>query len=307
MRLHVLLNPSSAGGASLRRWRSLEPLARELFPGHLVHSSRQAGELIRIAAELAPTDGVLLAAGGDGTSHEVINGLAAGAHTRAALGWLPLGSGNDLARAMSVPFDPRLALLSYREPIFDTIDLGRIEYRMIGGEPAHKVFGNSFTIGVSADVLRLVARLGKPLGGKASYFLATVLALAKHRLAPVTIDGERDHYRLVAISNGGSFGAGMRIIPTAVLDDGQLDLVTFGGISRIGTAALFPSIYWAGHLRHQAVRHRRGATVEIDADQPLAFEADGELFEGLPPFRITVLPSALRVARPNPRAVDSKL
>jgi diacylglycerol kinase (ATP) len=306
MPVRVLLNPSSQGGGAARRWRALEPLARSLFPSLEVHASRHAGELTEIAARLAPLGGLVLAAGGDGTSHEVINGLTADrAAGRAAMGWLPLGSGNDLARGVGVPLDPRVALEGYRDPVYGAIDVGTIDCRDQMGRPMHRVFGNSFTIGVSTDVLELVARFGNPLGGKLSYFVATIVALARHQPVKLTLDGRAAGYRLLSITNGATFGAGMRITPGARLDDGQLDLLAVDAVSRLRTAAVFPRIYWGGHLDDPSVETRRVTALEIGASGPLAFEADGELYHAQPPVHIAIRPGALRVARPKPRRLDS--
>jgi diacylglycerol kinase (ATP) len=300
--VHVLLNPAAAGGATLRRWQRIEPLAASLFPDLTVHRSARPGDLASRARQLSNEDALVLAAGGDGTSHEVVNGLIAGRvgdYTQARLGWLPLGSGNDMARAHRVPLGGAEALRHYHRAQAGAalVDVGMVQWRAREGHPSHRVFGNSLTFGLSARVLELVERMGKPLGGKASYFLATLRAIASSEPTALTLDGARARFRLVAILNGTSFGAGMRITPDARLDDGLLDLLTVDPISPFQTAMVFPRIYWAGHLRNPAVRVRRVRALTIEAEGPLPFEADGELYHGNPPFEITVLPGALRVAR----------
>lgn len=306
MKVHVLLNPAGAGGAALERWRRIEGRARLLFPDLSLHRSQKPGDLRQIAGELASLDALVLAAGGDGTSHEVVNGLldrrtasAALTAPRATMGWLPLGSGNDLARSQGIPLDGRRALERYRRFDSALIDVGRLRYRDEQGGVVERVFGNSLTFGLSANVLALTAARGKPLGGRMSYFLATLWALARAPAARLGIDGAEESFRLVSITNGTCFGAGMRITPTACLDDGALDLLTVAAVPRLETALLFPRIYWGGHLRHRAVRHRHFRATTITASGPLAFEADGELFAGHSPFEIAVLPRALRVARPT--------
>lgn len=309
MRVHVLLNPESGSGRAGRRWRRLEPLARRLFPDLEVHRSTGPATLTTIAARLAPLGGLVLAAGGDGTSHEVINGLAAaGERGQAVMGWLPLGSGNDLARGVGVPRNPVAALEHYARWGIGTasaIDLGVVEYRNELGEPTRRYFGNSFSIGVSAGVLEIVARLGKPLGGAASYFLATVAALARHRPATVSIDGVPGRYRLVSVTNGTTIGAGMRITPHAHLDDGRLDLLTIDAISRLATARLLPTVYWGGHLGRPAVQFRRFERLVLEPDGPVACEIDGELLRGVGPFTVEVRPRALEVARFDGRRLNS--
>ena len=301
MTVHVLLNPAGAGGASLRRWGRIEPLARSLFPDLELHQSNRPGDLAVHARGLADQDTLVLAAGGDGTSHEVINGLIAGRAglaPRAALGWLPLGSGNDLARSHRVPLDGAGALRHYHGAVTALADVGMVRWRDQHGHPAERVFGNSLTFGLSAAVLDLVTKIGKPLGGRVSYFLATLRAIASAAPLEATLDQTGGRFRLVAIINGTSFGAGMRITPGAQLDDGLLDLLTVDALSSLGTALVFPRIYWGGHLGHPAVQRRTIRTLTLDAPGPVAFEADGELYRGHPPFEIEVLPGALRVAQP---------
>jgi len=299
VKVHVLLNPAGAGGATLRRWRRIEALGRSLFPELVVHQSTAPGDLREAARSLAGAEVLVLAAGGDGTSHEVINGLVdgrSGLAPAAAMGWLPLGSGNDLARSNGVPLDGQLALRHYRAVVTELADVGILRYRDVAGVPLQRAFGNSVTFGLSAAVLELVAAGGKPLGGRLSYFLATLRALVTAPPAVLSLDGVEGRFRLVSITNGTRFGAGMRITPAARLDDGELDLVTVAALSRLETALVFPRIYWGGHLRHPAVHHRRIRGLTVTAAGSVPFEADGELFLGNPPFEVSVAPRALRVA-----------
>lgn len=249
---------------------------------------------------------MLLAAGGDGTSHEIVNGvLAAGPRSAAAMGWLPLGSGNDLARGVGVPLDPAIALAAYHAPVVGLIDAGVIRYQTLDGQPTSRFFGNSFTLGLSADVLHIVNRIGKPLGGPASYLVATAAALTRHQPIHLELDGVAGQFRFVSVTNTPTVGAGMRIAPHARPDDGRLDLMTLHGMSRLETARVLPSVYWAGHIAHPGVRFRTVQHLEINTPGPVAFEIDGELGLGTGPFTVSVLPGALRVAQPNGRGLDS--
>lgn len=300
----VLLNPASAAGAAWRRWRAVAPLAARLLPGLEVIESSAPGDL-RLAAAAEAGRGratLLLAAGGDGTSHEVLNGLIDAGDTAAAMGWLPIGSGNDLARSVGVPLDARKALHWYRRPVISRIDAGTIRYR-VEGRPAGRAFGNSFTVGLSTDTLELV-RHGRRFGGL-SYLGATLQALA--RQAPLDLELEIDGVRrsvpaarLLSVTNGASFGAGMRVTPGARLDDGRLDLVWIAGISRAATLMVFPRIYWGGHLTHPAVHSDRLERLVIHGDGIRAFEVDGELIPVTGPIELGIRPGALRIARGRP-------
>ena len=302
MAVHVVLNPASGEGRARRRWRELEPAARELFSDLEIHESGAPGDSRRIAAELRHLDALVLAAGGDGTSHEVLNGLLEGGPATATMGWIPIGSGNDLARTMGIPRRGLGPIHAYRTFRTVSIDIGRLEYRDQDRQPRSLWFGNSFTLGVSADVLAIVVREGKRLGGPLSYFLGALRAIGRHRPidARLTIDGvavDPGPCRLISVTNGPTFGAGMRITPGAKIDDGLLDLLWLSGASRIETLGVFPRIYWGGHLAHPTVTTRPFQRLEIETQGPQHFEADGELYRGYPPFRIEVAPRGLRAAR----------
>ena len=302
MAVHVVLNPASGEGRARRRWRELEPAARELFPTLEIHQSGAPGDSRRIAAELRHLDGLVLAAGGDGTSHEVLNGLLEGGPATATMGWIPIGSGNDLARTMGIPRRGLGPIHAYRTFRTVSIDVGRLDYRDQDRLPRSLWFGNSFTLGVSADVLAIVVREGKRLGGPLSYFLGALRAIGRHRPidARLTIDGvavDPGPCRLISVTNGPTFGAGMRITPGAKVDDGLLDLLWLSGASRIETLGVFPRIYWGGHLTHPAVNTVRLERLAIRGEAIRAFEADGELIEATGPVELGILPGGLRIAR----------
>jgi diacylglycerol kinase (ATP) len=279
-----------------------------VFPALDLVVSEKPGDLRRRAAEIARRGepALVLAAGGDGTSHEVLNGLIdAGTDHPVSLGWLPIGSGNDLARSNGVPLGRPDCVDAYRTRAPARIDVGMIRFGTAGGGETRRAFGNSFTVGLSVDVLDRVARTGKRLGGRLSYALAALASIAAQRPRPIAarVDGEAAELgecRLLSVTNGRSFGAGMRIAPAAGLDDGVLDLVWLRWLSPLRTLILFPRIYWGGHLDHPAVSHRAIRRLELSGRDPIAFEADGERVEGTLPLEITLLPDGLGVIRPVP-------
>lgn len=292
----VLLNPAGASGAAGRRWRQVAGLAAEVLPGLSVIESRAPGELRARARDAARTGEpvLLLAAGGDGTSHEVINGVIDAGPTAATVGWIPIGSGNDLARSVGVPLDAARAIRWYRRARTARIDVGTVRF-----QDTTRVFGNSFTVGLSTDVLQIV-RHGRRMGGL-SYAVGTVRALARQEPfdLDLDIDGAPTRVagaRLLSVTNGATFGAGMRVTPGARLDDGRLDLVWIAGTSRLATLLVFPRIYWGGHLEHRAVRTVRLGRLTIRSPAIHAVEMDGELIPATGPVELGVLPGALRIA-----------
>lgn len=308
-RTYVLLNPASGSGAAARRWARLEHAAADVFADPTIVSSAAPGQLRAAAREIAETRRpvTILAAGGDGTSHEVINGIAEARSAGPVLmGWIPIGSGNDLARAAGVPLALDEVLPRYRRMTRTTIDIGRADYHDAAGAPVRLAFGNSLTLGLSVTVLELAGCSGKALGGRLGYLAATVRALmAPYRADwPLTINGQpvpAERLRLLAITNGQTVGAGMRIAPGAQLDDGRFECTRVANVSTVRALGILSSIYRGGHLGHPAVRQTPLTRLEIGGDGPIAFEADGELIRGFLPLTVTVEPRRLGIVRPAPR------
>jgi len=281
--VHLLLNPAAAGGRAGRRFRRLEPVLEASLGDRLVvHRSPRPGALRELASRLAGEPGTVVAAGGDGTSGEVIGGLAtAGRELLARLWWLPLGSGNDLARTLGAGDRAGDFLAQVDAPATRAIDLGRLIDRGPGGGERIRLFGNSLALGLPPEVLLATERYGKPLGGAVSYAVAAVLTLLRHRPIELGLEHEgaranQAPYRLIAVSNGGRFGGGMRIAPGARVDDGKLDLVTVG-----------PAI-----VLHRIER------LEISGRGVFPVELDGESDTVSLPCRVEVVRRALRVAHP---------
>jgi diacylglycerol kinase (ATP) len=308
--IHVLLNPASGNGRALRRFRRIEPLVRHAVGPFELHLSRGPGDLTAVARSLAGGGDapLILAAGGDGTSHEVLNGLVTAEPAGpggSTLAWLPLGSGNDLARAVGVPIRPGRAAALIPSGRAEPIDAGWVRYRDGAGALRERAFGNSLTLGLSAAVLARVERMGKPLGGRLTYFLAAAATLVAEPAVPVTVRTGHElvhqgNLLLASFTNGPFVGAGMHIAPGAALDDGVLDLVIVRDLPRLRRLALFPRVYRGAHIGHPAVSRRTVGTATITTEGPCGMELDGELVRVWPPIEVRVLSRALRVLRPAP-------
>jgi YegS/Rv2252/BmrU family lipid kinase len=228
--------------------------------------------------------------GGDGTVNEVARVVAG---TGTALGVVPAGSGNGLARELGVPWDPVQALgvaLGRRERV---IDVGDVEGRL---------FVNVAGIGLDAQVAaRFNARPGRRRG-LWPYVWMGAHELLRYRAREYTIRGGAETWREEAIvvlcANGRQYGGGAIVAPTARLDDGQLDLVVVS--SRAPLLALRDSLHlFRGTLdRAPGVRTARAATFEIAAPEPIPFHVDGEPVAGGPRLTVRVRPAVLRVRAP---------
>jgi diacylglycerol kinase (ATP) len=248
------------------------------------------GEAVEIAQRESENYQRIVAAGGDGTVHEVVNGLMR-AGGKAALGVIPLGSGDDFAKLCSHDFI--FDLSNHGTKIFD---IGRIS---AGSEVRY--FANGMDIGFGAHGARNVGRVPRFLTGFGAYLGALALTMARYPLLRVRLqidDAPAFEFTtaMTAVMNGTTFGGSFRVCPEARPDDGFLDLLLVGPVGRLQILQLVPKILRGGHGGDPRLRLVRAKRVTIDSAQPLLVEADGEIaFEDARRLEIALLPGALRV------------
>jgi len=303
--VRVILNPAAGGG---RAGRMAAAIARELAARGLdaeVVQTRGPGHATALAAEAAD-HGIVVAAGGDGTVHEVANGLLSvdAAARSAALAVLPIGTGNDFVKLLAGTrlehgFDCILAGATR------TVDVGRVTW---ADEHAH--FINGMGTGIDVEVVRQIARLPR-LRGAAGYLIGVLRALRVFEpiRARLSIDGVALDRRvmIVGIGNGVSQGGGFYITPDARPDDGRLDLCVIDEMPMTRILYTLPSVMRGRHVNRPGVSMFRFRRLDVETDEPLFFQLDGELHEPRDTHRMSVevLPGALRVAgRPDPTLAE---
>ena len=260
--------------------------------------SERPGHLTALAREAAAEADLLVAVGGDGTVQEVANGIA-GADVELAV--IPRGTGWDFARTYRIPRRLEAAIGVALRGRTREIDLGRARYRSWGGGEAEALFANVASAGMSGAIAKRANETSKSLGGKASYAWATVAVFARWRNdeVRVRVDGEERSGPMhdVIVANGRYVGGGMKITPKADPDDGVFDVLLIGDIGKRDLALTLPKIYRGTHLPHPKAELLRGALVEVDADEPLPIQLDGEQ-PGTTPVRFEIVPRALRLRVP---------
>ena len=281
----VIANPAAAAGRVRRRRDALRAeITAALGPCRFVETER-AGHATQLAHD-AVSDGAarVLSLGGDGTHHEVVNGLldhpdGAGV----AFGVLPAGTGGDLRRTLGVETLGD-ALRAIRERAVRPVDVGHAAFTRDDGTPAARWFVNLASCGVSGLVDRLVNASSKHLGGRASFFAGTVRALAQYEPARVriTADGRDLGAHAIAtlvVGNGRYAGGGMCFCPQARLDDGALDLVVIphAGLGRSllrtprlyrGTLAGVPGVVTASVREVTVEVLENTAWLDLDGESP---------------------------------------
>jgi diacylglycerol kinase (ATP) len=245
----------------------------------------------------------VVAAGGDGTIHEVVNGFFEGCEPIAGatrLGVVPMGTGGDFRRTLGMSRDADEAARVLRAGRTRRIDAGRVTCAGPGGSSVCH-FVNIADAGIGADVSDMVNGGFKVINGELTFTIAAGVTLLRWRNRPmrVVIDGEaRDVVaQQVVVANCQYYGGGMRIAPAAVVDDGLLDLVIVGDVGRLENVRLMGKVREGAHLPHPKMEHRLVRRVEVSSPHRVGVDADGERPGALPAV-FEVVPGALELLAP---------
>jgi YegS/Rv2252/BmrU family lipid kinase len=291
-RWYIVVNPASGAGRAARFGPRIQgALDRAGLPFECAESA-SPGDVARLAARAAARGfRRLLAVGGDGTLHEMLNGLReSGVPLRDCLVTAAAGgTGNDWSRAMEVPDDPvRLADCMARSAARPA-DLGLAD----DGRGSTAVFHNVAGAGLDAEVIRRTPRSGPR---RAAYLAGLARTLATYRPPEfeVVADGRAmSGPRLLALASiGPRCGGGMRLTPAAVADDGWLDLLLLEPLKLAGALVRLPKLFDGRLAGDPAFHVTRCRAAAIASDPPCGVELDGQLF-GTTPVSISILPGAL--------------
>jgi diacylglycerol kinase (ATP) len=297
----VVVNPASGAGRTRRRWPVIADALRAALgrfdhgftegPGHAIELSRGA---------IARGYEMIVAVGGDGTFGEVATGFYRadrGEVAGAAFGILPQGTGCDFPRTLGSLGDlgQRCAALAGRST--RAIDVGVVEFRDHRGDPAVRLFINVVSFGCGGAVAEAVARADKRFGAKLTFTIATVKTLARYRdqAIAIAIDGGAPSTEKVtsfAICNAQYFGGGMRVAPSAVIDDGYFDTTRWTGYRLLDLVRHRGKIYSGGHTALAGTTVGRARHVTAASAERVLLDVDGEN-PGTLPVTVRVLPGAL--------------
>jgi YegS/Rv2252/BmrU family lipid kinase len=279
----VIANPAAGSGSGARFIPRIEQLLTERGLDYDLARSERPGQAIELAREaaLAGYD-VVVAAGGDGTANEVINGLLAARQAgagAATMGLLNIGRGNDFAYGMRVPDDLERACQALAQAHTRSIDIGRV----VGGKcPQGRYFGNCVGVGFDAIGTIEVAKLPR-LGGFWSFVIAIVKTILFRYYAPLTrveYDGQTltQPALMVSVMNGRRLGGGFMMAPQSEPDDGLFDLCIVRRMSRLRMFRILPHFLRGTQASQEAVSLVQAANVTITAvEGALPAHADGEI------------------------------
>lgn len=335
----LIANPiSGKGHAKNVAEQAYTALTESGAQGQLMFTSA-SGDAKRFAREAA-ADGVrsVIACGGDGTLHEVVNGIATVPNV--TLGVLPCGRGNDFAAAIGVPLKPEAAIATLVSGTPIRVDLGccyqnsrqpsvpvsRQQERMEewrngrgdASEPSNlptfqpnadnrqPTTDNHFvtiaTCGYDTEVSRRAAK-GTPLfAGTASYAYAAVETLFYYEPPFVRLEGDFGLHEgpilLAATGITNRYGGGFQIVPNARIDDGLFDVCIIRPVSSLTVLRLMVTLFWGGHVSHPAVSMHQTRALTIETDTPMLLYADGEPMCETP-VTIEIIKGGLTVMAPK--------
>lgn len=301
-KVKIILNPMADMGNAWRIARDLRSITEQhgdvdwsgtVYPGHAIELAKQAGD---------QGYDMVIAMGGDGTVHEVVNGLMQiPEDKRPVLGVVPAGSGNDFAHGIKASRVPTEALTCALNGKPSSVDLG-----MMIDEHGHKeYFDNTLGIGFGAIVTIRSHRL-PVLRGFLMYLTAVLQAIiVDHNPIQMKIETDTEQWEqgviYLILCNGPREGGGFLVAPDAKIDDGILHYALIRDVSRPMMFRIVPEVMKGTHGRFKEVKMGTCKTFSLTANRPLYIHADGEIFTGpgtdLRKLSVEILPNALKVVR----------
>lgn len=294
----VIVNPVAGAYSTRRKWPHINNRLKDIglsFDYEYTEDVGHATELARAAADEGYQN--IVAVGGDGTVHEVANGILSSNSSDIALGVISTGTGSDFIRSIGLPrnYDSACSCLIGQRRL--VIDVGVVEYQC-KGQTLRRFFVNAAGVGFDASVVEATERFPKYLGGTIPYLAGLFRCLLGYRNKPVNLclEDKVEAMRILAVvvANGCYLGGGMYVAPQAKLNDGLLDVVVLGDVGKFDLIKSLPMVYKGTHGKHPKVSMRKAATITVKSSERVLVHADGELL-GTCPASFWLMPVALNI------------
>ncbi len=288
VQVQVILNPAADRGRAGARREELRSVLAQAGVAAEVSLTERPGHAVELARDAVRAGAkVVAAAGGDGTIHEVAQALVG---TEAALGVLPMGSGNDYIRVLGVPKDLAGAAAVLAQGKARTVDVADVN-----GQFSLNSFGMGVEGQIAADYKRM-----RFLKGEIGYLYATILEVVRFRAFRAEVEGDGWTFagKLLSVSvmNGPYAGGGYHLAPQAHVDDGVLDVGLIGNYPRLVRFVVLPKTRDGTYLNLARVHAKKAERVKIRSDRPLPVHMDGELLpEPVQEIEVSLRPQALGV------------
>lgn len=308
-RVVAILNPKAGGGRVKNRWAEYESAIRHKLPQLEVrwterpwHATEITREVLRDGADL------VLAVGGDGTVHEVINGFLENDHPireGARLGYVPMGTGGDFQRSVNVPRDPVAVAACLQQGATALIDVGKVRFAGDAHSgPRERYFANLLSFGMGGDVsVAAKNNVFTGIDGQAAFLWATLKVFFRYDGKSVELGLDDQplsppvEITNVAVGNGQFHGGGMLPCPGASLTDGLLDVTTIERLSWLELIRDIRMLYSGAVYEHPKVSHQQVSKLIARSLDDARVEVDGEPAGSLP-IEVSVIPRVIPLIRP---------
>jgi diacylglycerol kinase (ATP) len=297
VKVRAILNPRA--GVAAHGTRKAVERGHPAWADYAVYLTREPGHATELAQEaVAGGADLVLAVGGDGTVNEVSRGLLG---SEVALGVVPSGSGNGLARALRIPLRPDRALASLASGVKRRMDIG-----LLNGLPFLNVAGAGFDAAVGQAFHERGRRGGRR--GLLGYVRLVLGELGSYRPSRLSISTDGECLELapfiLTFANGLQYGSGAVINPGGKLDDGILEVVAFDERPLLRILAVAPRLFLGGLEHADGYRRLPVTKATVTAGRPIVVHRDGDPDQPTERLEVEVRPLALEIVVPAAAAAD---
>lgn len=240
---------------------------------------------------------VILAAGGDGTLHQVINGiLLSPPSAHPVVGIIPMGTGNDFARTCGIKANVNQLVQLLEKKSYQSIDIGRVICVGMDGKEVTRYFINACSIGMGPEVVKRLKKSNRSMGPTLTYLKAITSTFFSHHPQEVMAKSEswewKGKARVLAVANGKSFGNALYIAPDADIHDGYFNSFIAGNLPLWKFLLYLQTIKSRKKIKDSKITYDRLTALELTAPEPCAIEAEGEAL-GYLPARISLVSAGI--------------
>lgn len=304
-KIAFIVNPMAQSGATGKHLPHIKTRILAFFENAEIFVTERQGHAIEIARDCTYRGyGLVVAIGGDGTANEVLNGFMTGmtpANKNAGFSFINQGTGGDLQKSLG--FEPGLDenLARIKRGWHQMVDTGKVQVTFADGSQHSRYFLNIASCGLSAEVAARINQSPAHLNGKLAYYWASLRSIFAHRTwrAQLELNGKVqlvEKLSLLAIANGKFFGGGMKIAPSALMEDGQLDKIAVSSMTPWFFLSHGWRVYNGSHVKLSQVssQHCTHLRAQCLSNDLIGVEVEGENF-GFLPATFEVMPKSLKL------------
>lgn len=304
---HLIINPTAGNGKALRSMPTIVRLLKTAQLPYQLHFSEALWHCAELTQQVIMAGGrKIVAVGGDGTGHEVVNGILGQnkvSTDEVSFGCIPIGTGNDWIKTHGIPkdFKRNINILKQHKTILQ--DIGKVFYHDMNDQPQMRYFYNVAGMAYDGYIGKVAHESRDKMSASWYYYYLIFKCLFEYQpsLARIVLDDEQyeDLFYTINIGLCKYSGGGMQFTPHAVIDDGQFAVSSVQAMSKWRVVLSTHYLYGGKIVKHPKARLSHSKSVRIDgAEMPTSLlELDGE-FVGQSPAQFDILPSALRVIVP---------